>query len=181
MPQIESAEAQQQLEQTLEHFPDRRASLIPLLQEIQTTFYYLPEPALRRVARKLRMTLPEVYQVATFYRCFSLKPRGKHLLQVCLGTACHVRGAPRVMDRVLTDLKLSQPGTTPDCQFTVLGVRCVGCCGLAPVVRVDNNTHPHMSQAKVKGMLRKYAQPAGEAPKMQAEAEGESDAAAEVG
>ena len=170
-----------QVERLLDGYDDRRSNLIAILQEVQATYYYLPEHILRRVARKLRIPMTEVYQVATFYRCFSLKPRGKHLLQVCLGTACHVRGAPRVMDRVLTDLKLSQPGTTPDCQFTVLGVRCVGCCGLAPVVRVDNNTHPHMSQAKVKGMLRKYAPPAGEAPKMQAEAEGESDAAAEVG
>lgn len=182
MPQIETVEAQQQLEETLGKFDDRRSSLIPILQQIQATFYYLPEPALRRVARKLRMTLPDIYQVATFYRCFSLKPRGKHLVQVCLGTACHVRGAPKVMDRVLTDLKLGQPGTTADCQFTVLGVRCVGCCGLAPVVRVDANTHPHMTQAKVKGMLRKYApKPAEGVKKLQAEAEGEGDAAAEVG
>ena len=165
MPQIESAEAQQQLEQTLEHFPDRRASLIPLLQEIQTTFYYLPEPALRRVARKLRMTLPEIYQVATFYRCFSLVPRGKHVIQVCLGTACHVRGAPRVLDRILRDLKLPHAGTTEDLQFTVETVRCIGCCGLAPVARVDNsNTHPHLTQAKVGGLLKKYQEKA-EAPK----------------
>ena len=108
------------------------------------------------MARKLRVPLTDVYQVATFYGCFSLVPRGRHQVQVCLGTACHVRGAPRVLDRILTDLKLAEPGTTRDRQFTVLTVRCVGCCGLAPVVRVDNHTHPHLTQAKVRSVLNKY-------------------------
>jgi NADH:ubiquinone oxidoreductase subunit E len=94
--------------------------------------------------------------VATFYNCFSLEPVGRNLVQVCLGTACHVRGAPKVLDRVLSDLKLPAPGTTADMEFTVRTVRCIGCCGLAPVVRVNDNTHPAMNQAKVKGMLRKY-------------------------
>jgi NADH-quinone oxidoreductase subunit E len=86
-----------------------------------------------------------------------LEPVGRNLVQVCLGTACHVRGAPRVLDRLLTDLKLAKPGTTEDCDFTVRTVRCIGCCGLAPVVRVNASTHPNMTQAKVKGMLKKYA------------------------
>ncbi len=159
----------QQVERLLDGFEDRRSNLIAILQEVQATYYYLPEHILRRVARKLRIPMTEVYQVATFYRCFSLKPRGKHLLQVCLGTACHVRGAPRVLDRVLTELKLPNPGTTEDKEFTVLAVRCIGCCGLAPVVRVDANTHPHLTQAKVRGLLKKYA------PKT-----GDRDAAAEL-
>ncbi len=171
----------EQVEAILEGFEERRASLIPILQEIQSNFYYLPEQALRRVALKLRIPVTDVYQVATFYRCFSLVPRGKHEVQVCLGTACHVRGAPRVLDRVLTELKLPEPGTTQDHEFTVLTVRCLGCCGLAPVVRVDKNTHPHLTQAKVKGMLRKYSPKHG-----QAEAEpvgvptGDRDDAAEL-
>jgi len=82
---------------------------------------------------------------------------GKHVIQVCLGTACHVRGAPRVLDRILLDLKMGGAGTTNDLQFTVETVRCIGCCGLAPVARVDNkNTHPHLTQAKVGGLLKKY-------------------------
>ena len=88
------------------------------------------------------MPLPDVYHVATFYNCFSLEPVGRNLVQVCLGTACHVRGAPKVLDRVLTDLKLPAPGTSADMEFTVRTVRCIGCCGLAPVVRVNDNTHP---------------------------------------
>lgn len=152
MPTIES----EQIESVLGQFEDQRASLIPILQEVQAHYYYLPQEVLRRVARKLRVPLTDVYQVATFYRCFSLTPRGKYVVQVCLGTACHVRGAPRVLDRMLRDLKLAHPGTTEDFQFTVETVRCVGCCGLAPVIRVNSNTHPNLTQAKVPGLLRKY-------------------------
>jgi NADH-quinone oxidoreductase subunit E len=137
-------------------FDDRRANLIPLLQEIQAHHYYLPEESLRRVARKLHLTFAEVYQVATFYRCFSLKPRGKHLVQVCMGTACHVRGGARVFDRVQTETRVGASGTSADMQFTLEPVRCLGCCGLAPVMRVDKDTYAHLEQGKVKGVLNKY-------------------------
>lgn len=132
------------------------ANLIPVLQEIQDRCHYLPEPALREVAERMHVPLKEVFHVATFYNCFSLEPVGDHVVQVCLGTACHVRGATRVLDRLLRDLQLSEPGTTKDYAFTVRTVRCIGCCALAPVVRVDANTHPHLSQARVPGLLKKY-------------------------
>jgi len=168
----------QQADSILGQFNDQRANLIPILQDIQEKYCYLPQEILTRVARKLRVPLTDVYQVATFYRCFSLVPRGKHQVQVCLGTACHVRGAPRVLDRILTDLKLSEPATTRDRQFTVLTVRCVGCCGLAPVVRVDNHTHPHLTQAKVRSVLNKYRpKPTAEAASEQT---GDRDATAQV-
>jgi NADH:ubiquinone oxidoreductase subunit E len=161
MPQVDM----EKVEPLLEQYEDQRLNLIPILQDVQETYRYLPELVLRRISRKLRVPLTEVYQVATFYRCFSLVPRGKHVIQVCLGTACHVRGAPRVLDRILRDLKLPHAGTTEDLQFTVETVRCIGCCGLAPVARVDNtNTHPHLTQAKVGGLLKKYQEKA-EAPK----------------
>jgi len=140
----------------LGQFEERRSSLIPILQEIQAKHYYLPEEALRRVARKLQLPISEVYQVATFYRCFSLKPRGKHLVQVCLGTACHVRGGERVYERAQTEANVGPGGTSPDMQFTVEPVRCLGCCGLAPVMRVDKDTYAHLEQGKVKGVLNKY-------------------------
>ena len=135
---------------------DRAEVLIPALQEIQAQHNYLPEPALRAVAQRLNVPLTEVFHVATFYSCFSLEPVGKHLVQVCLGTACHVRGAPRVLDRLLRELKLGHLGTTRDFEFTIRTVRCIGCCGLAPVLRVDTNTHPHLTQAKVPGLLKRY-------------------------
>jgi NADH:ubiquinone oxidoreductase subunit E len=153
MPQVEM----EKVEPLLEQYEAQRINLIPILQEVQDAYRYLPQEVLRKISQKLRVPLTEVYQVATFYRCFSLVPRGKHVIQVCLGTACHVRGAPRVLDRILRDLKMAAPGTTGDLQFTVETVRCIGCCGLAPVARVDNaNTHPHLTQAKVAGVLKKY-------------------------
>lgn len=172
----------QQADSILEQFDDQRSNLIAILQDIQGKYFYLPQEVLSRVARKLRVPLTDVYQVATFYRCFSLVPRGRHQVQVCLGTACHVRGAPRVLDRILTDLKLGAPGTTRDRQFTVLTVRCVGCCGLAPVVRVDDKTHPHLTQAKVRGVLNKYRlKPQTQAEAASAEEAGDRDATVQVG
>lgn len=171
----------EQIDSMLAPFDGRRANLIPILQEIQARYFYLPHEALKRVALRLKVPLTEVYHVATFYRCFSLVPRGRHQMQICLGTACHVRGAPRVLDRVLTELRLPQPGTTEDREFTVLTVRCVGCCGLAPVVRVDNNTHPHLTQAKVRGLLNKYRKQRLPEEAAAGEAAGERHATAEVG
>ena len=144
------------VEQVLSGWSERAENLIPILQQIQDTFHYLPEAALREVSDRLQVPLREVFHVATFYSCFSLEPVGRHLVQVCLGTACHVRGAPRVLDRLLRELKLSGPGTSLDFDFTVRAVRCIGCCGLAPVIRVDSNTHPHLTQAKVPGLVKKY-------------------------
>jgi NADH:ubiquinone oxidoreductase subunit E len=140
----------------LHQIPNRQDQLIPILQGIQDECHYLPEKALREVAEHLDVPLAQVFHVATFYNCFSLEPVGEHLIQVCLGTACHVRGAPRVLDRLLKELKLGAPGTTEDFAFTVRPVRCIGCCGLAPVVRVDNNTHPHLTQARIPGVVKKY-------------------------
>ncbi len=145
-----------EVESVLQHWSPRAENLIPALQEIQERCHYLPEEALRAVSHQLHVPLREVFHVATFYNCFSLEPVGKHVVQVCLGTACHVRGATRVLDRLLRDLKLPEPGTTRDYEFTLRTVRCVGCCALAPVVRVDANTHPHLTQAKVAGLLKKY-------------------------
>jgi NADH-quinone oxidoreductase subunit E len=161
MPNVEM----EKVESLLEPYEPQQSNLIPILQEVQDTYRYLPQEVLRKISQKLKVPLTEVYQVATFYRCFSLTPRGKHVVQVCLGTACHVRGAPRVLDRILRDLKMAGPGTSSDLNYTVETVRCIGCCGLAPVARVDNkNTHPHLTQAKVAGMLKKY-QPKAETAK----------------
>lgn len=146
----------EKMEAVLGQFEDRRSNLIPILQEIQAKFFYLPEPVLRRVARKLQVPLPDIYQVATFYRCFSLKPRGKHLVQVCLGTACHVRGGDRVLERTQTETGAGPSGTSADFEFTVEPVRCLGCCGLAPVMRVDKQTFAHIDQTKVRGVVNKF-------------------------
>lgn len=142
--------------EVLSQFDGQRANLLPILQEIQARYYYLPEDVLRRVSRKLNVPLAEIYQVATFYHCFSLKPRGKHLVQVCMGTACHVRRGDLVYERAMTESGAGPSGTSPDFEFTVEPVRCLGCCGLAPVMRVDKDTFAHLEQGKVKGILNRY-------------------------
>ncbi len=140
----------------LDQFDDRRDNLLALLQEIQATCHYLPQEALRRAARKLQVPLAEIYQVATFSHCFSLKPRGKHFVQVCQGTACHVRGSARILERVQTETGAGLTDTSPDGLFTVESVRCLGCCGLAPVMRVDKATYAHLELGKLRNLLRKY-------------------------
>lgn len=152
MPHVDAAN----LDEVLGRFPNARDNLIAILQEIQAKFYYLPADALREAARKLGIPLADVYQVATFYRCFSLTPRGKHRVQVCLGTACHVRGAQRVLDRVQTETGVAPSGTSADMEFTVEPVRCLGCCALAPVIRVDRDTYAHLEQGKVRGVVNRY-------------------------
>jgi NADH:ubiquinone oxidoreductase subunit E len=149
-----------QVDEALQGWSERAEDLIPVLQEIQARFHYLPEEALRVVSRRLRVPLTEVFHVATFYNCFSLEPRGRHLVRVCLGTACHVRGGQRILDKFLRELKLPTSGTTPDFNFTVEPVRCLGCCGLAPVVRVDQATHGHLMQSRIPKLLKRYQTPA---------------------
>lgn len=136
------------------------ANLIPALQDIQSRFHYLPESALRTVAHRLKVPLTQVFHAATFYNCFSLEPVGRHLVQVCLGTACHVRGGQRVLEKVLRELNLPASGTTPDFEFTVAPVRCLGCCALAPVMRVDQRTYGHLQQSRVPKVLKGYCKPA---------------------
>jgi len=133
-----------------------RESLIPLLQEVQSQFHYLPEDVLRAISRRFQVPLRDIVHVATFYNCFSLEPRGHHQVKVCLGTACHVRGAQRILDRILRELGMAACGTTRDYAFTVEPVRCLGCCALAPIMRVDQRTYGHLQQSKVPKVLQHY-------------------------
>ncbi|HUT79378.1 MAG TPA: NAD(P)H-dependent oxidoreductase subunit E [Polyangia bacterium] len=115
--------------------------LIEILQDVQDAWRHLPEPVLRQVADALVVPLARVHHAATFYQAFSLEPRGLHQVQVCLGTACHVKGAPRVLDAIGRELGVTAGKTTADGQYTVEAVRCVGACGLAPVVALDGEYH----------------------------------------
>lgn len=117
------------------------ARLIGILQDIQKELRYLPQDALRHVAERLAVPLPRVYSVATFYQAFSLTPRGRHIVKVCMGTACHVRGAPRVLEELERKLGIGPGETTYDLEYTLLTVNCLGCCALGPVVVVDNTYH----------------------------------------
>jgi NADH:ubiquinone oxidoreductase subunit E/NAD-dependent dihydropyrimidine dehydrogenase PreA subunit len=129
--------------------------LIQVLQDVNQEYRYLPPFAMRYVSEKLNVPLSTVYHVATFYTAFSLKPRGKHLVTVCMGTACHARGAPRVLEEFERQLEISRGDTTPDFQFSLETVNCLGCCALGPVVMIDQDYH-QVTRNKVRSVLKKY-------------------------
>jgi NADH-quinone oxidoreductase subunit E len=133
-----------------------RGSIIAILQDVQEEFSYLPRPALVEVSRTLGIPLSRVLSLATFYKAFSLKPKGRHPVHVCLGTACHVRGAQLVLEKFERELGLKSGETSADQSFSLDAVRCVGCCGLAPVVTVGEEVHGKITPAKVSGLVKKY-------------------------
>ena len=133
-------------------------SVISILQDVQSEYHYLPEDALRAVASQLDLPLIQVCGVATFFKAFSLKPRGEHIVSVCLGTACHVRGAPAVLDEVERQFGIKAGETTKDMRYSLETVNCLGACALGPIVVVDGKYHGQMSHAKVKKVLRERRQ-----------------------
>jgi len=140
----------------IDSFGGDLSQLIGILQDIQSYFNYLPREALVRVSEKLEIPISQVYSVATFFKAFSLKPRGRHQINVCLGTACHVRGGPRILGKLERELKVEAGGTTEDLRFTLDSVRCLGCCSLGPVVVIDNDTYGRLNQERVAKLLDQY-------------------------
>ena len=130
--------------------------LVSILQDIQAEYNYLPKDTLVEVSQGLAVPLSRVYSVATFFKSFSLKPRGRHLINVCLGTACHVRGAVKVVEKIERELKIGSGGTTEDLKFTLETVNCVGACALGPIVIIDGEYHGQMRTDKVDPVLKGY-------------------------
>jgi NADH-quinone oxidoreductase subunit E len=130
--------------------------LIQLLLEIQHELNWLPPEAILRINKRLRIPVSEIYRVASFYTALSLKPRGRHLVRVCAGTACYVRGGPRILDSVERTLKIRAGETTQDGNFTLETVNCLGCCALGPVVEIDGQYHGRLSSASMEKLLSKY-------------------------
>ena len=146
----------QQVSDILIRYQADPGSIIAILQDIQEEFSYLPPPALRMISKELAVPLSRVLSLATFYKAFSLKPKGRHPIHVCLGTACHVRGAQLVFEKLERDLGLKSGETSADGEFSLDAVRCVGCCGLAPVVMVGEDVHGKVTSTKIAGLLKKY-------------------------
>ncbi|MFN3739189.1 MAG: NAD(P)H-dependent oxidoreductase subunit E [Thermodesulfovibrionales bacterium] len=132
----------------------RRGLLIHALQEIQKEYNYLPEDALRQLSKKLQIPLADIYSTASFYKHFYFKPRGKNVVCVCMGTACHVRGASKVLEKFKETLQLEEGETAPDLSVTLETVGCVGCCGLAPVVTVNEEVIGAVSPKKVEEIIQ---------------------------
>jgi NADH:ubiquinone oxidoreductase subunit E len=126
------------------------------LQDIQAEYNYLPREVLNQISQELQMPLSQVLRVATFYAAFSLKPRGRHLINVCLGTACHVRGGGRILEKLERELGIKSGEASSDLKFSLETVRCIGCCSLAPVIRIDEDTHGRLRQDKIPRILKKY-------------------------
>jgi len=131
-------------------------NVIMILQEIQRRYNYLPMPALEYLSSKIDIPLSRIYGVARFYSTFSLEPRGKNIVSICLGTACHVRGAERIRERIENELRISDGETTEDKSFTLESVRCVGCCSLGPVVKINEEVHGQVSSDQVTQILKQY-------------------------
>jgi NADH-quinone oxidoreductase subunit E len=131
--------------------------LIPLLQEIQQLYGYLPPPVLAELSRRTGVAASQIYGVATFYEQFHLEPHGRHTLRCCRGTACHVRGGPKIIDALRSQLGVEPGGTTEDMQFTFETVACLGTCFLAPVIMVNNDYYGHLDSTKIKGILERYS------------------------
>jgi NADH-quinone oxidoreductase subunit E len=141
------------IQEILDRHSGKDGGLIPVLEEIQAKYSFLPEEALRMVSKARNISLVDVYGVATFYRAFSLKPRGKHLISVCVGTACHVRGAPAVAREFEAQLGIEVGENTPDGEFTLETVNCLGACALGPIVVIDGHYFSNVNQGAVKGIL----------------------------
>ncbi len=142
----------------LAHHDNRVDALIMILQDIQSVYRYLPQEALRLVTEKMEIPFSQVYEVATFYRSFSLEPRGEHEIKVCLGTACHLRGGPLILENFERELGITSGGTTDDQSFTLETVNCVGACALAPLVLVDKHYFGKSKSSSVKGILKKFSE-----------------------
>ncbi len=133
-----------------------RDMLIQVLLDLQGSLGWLSGETLAEVGRQLRVPITRVYQVASYYKAFSFAPRGRHSIRVCLGTACHVRGAGRVVEKMETDLGIRRTETTPDLRFTLETVNCVGCCALGPMVMIDDKYHGQVTGEKVSPLLAEY-------------------------
>ena len=135
---------------------NRRGPLMPILQEVNATFNYFPASVLQYVAQETGYPLSHIYRIATFYGAFSVVPRGKFVVNVCMGTTCYVRGSERLMDRFAETLKIKPEETTPDMLFTLKAVRCIGCCGLAPAVMVGDSVFGKLTVKEIPGIAERY-------------------------
>ena len=140
----------------LEKYRGQKGTIIPILQAIQEAYGYLPRQALDYAARQLKVPFSRLFGVATFYAQFHLTPRGQNIIRVCQGTACHVRGASKIMQTMKEQLNLEIGGTSEDMKFTLESVACIGACGLAPVMMINNDTFGRLTPDRIKEILKMF-------------------------
>lgn len=144
------------IKEIFRNFSNDPGNLIPILQKVQKELGYISLPAIEEISSFLKLTESEIYGVASFYSQFRFNPRGRHSITVCLGTACHVRGGSILMEAFERDLEIKTGECTSDKRFDLDGVACLGCCALAPVVKIDNDIYGNMSVIKLKEILEPY-------------------------
>jgi NADH-quinone oxidoreductase subunit E len=153
---MEAKELKERVIKALQKYQHDKSLLVDILQDIQAETGYLPKEVLEETSHSLDVPLSRVYSVATFFKAFSLEPRGRHLINVCMGTACHVRGAVKVLEKVEQELGIKTGETTSDLKFTLETVNCVGACALGPMVIIGEDYHGEMAPDAVSSMLKKY-------------------------
>lgn len=136
----------------------RQGPLMPILQEVNAAFNYFPDGILQYISEETGYSLTHVYRIATFYSAFSVVPRGKYVINVCMGTTCYVRGSERLMEKISDVLGVAPDGTTADMKFTLKSVRCIGCCGLAPALTIGSEVHGKLTRQQIPDIVRKYQQ-----------------------
>jgi len=149
--QLESAD------KIIQHHHAQKNELIAMLQDVQEEFNYLPQDVLTHISHTMHIPLSRAYSIATFYRAFSLKPKGRHPIAVCLGTACHVKAAVKILEKFERQLGIKCGQTTPDLNFGLEAVRCLGCCGLAPVVTVGPELYGKVGLPKVDQIIKQFS------------------------
>jgi NADH-quinone oxidoreductase subunit E len=156
----------ERVNEIIDHYGADRTASLAVLQDIQREYSYLPREALELTAERLGMYLSEVYRMATFFKAFSLQPKGEHVCKVCLGTACHVRGGPRILETLERKLGVKTGETTADGKFSLEAVRCVGACALGPIVLVNEEPNGHMTSDRAIKLVDRLA--TGEADRVEA-------------
>jgi len=146
----------QKVDQIIEKHGSKSSALIEIFLDLQEEYRYLPQEALMQIAERLKVLPSRTYHLATFFKAFSLKPRGKYCISVCLGTACHVAGGVKILEQIERELHVTRGGTSADMNFSLDEVHCLGCCGLAPVVTVNEDVHGKLTLSKTAAMLKKY-------------------------
>jgi NADH-quinone oxidoreductase subunit E len=154
--EVKAAMDIERIDRIIDKHGGKASSLIQILLEIQSENHWLPKEALKRVSDQLQVPLSRTQHIATFYKAFSLVPRGRHEVHVCMGTACHVRGAERILDKVEDRIGIKPGETDADLKFSLETVNCIGCCALGPVMVVDGEYHGNLSQAQVDSVLKRY-------------------------
>ena len=153
---IGTAAQEKKLKEIIAQYKDQTGSLMPILQQAQELYGYLPVEVQKIIAQELNIPLAEVYEVVTFYAQFTLNPKGKHQISVCMGTACYVKGSGAIIERIQEKIGIGPDSITPDGKFSLDATRCIGACGLAPVMTIDNDVYGRLNPDDVGGILDKY-------------------------